>query len=201
MQLKLIIIGSILIATGIGAIIPIQMTFASESEWNSLLSWGHIKEINVYIESDFNPESEKIEIIKSVIESKLKDKENFFGWNEAITHISYKTETQIPTFKIINDTYKADVIIHLTEMESPNSNLGFTKYQLSNQTIESVSITLYDFDELDESEIEFLARHELGHAIGLGHTTNIFDLMYPSINIEFGLISIFDLNTLSELYQ
>ena len=201
MQLKLVIIGSILFASGLAAIIPVQMTFANESEWNSLLSWRNIKEINVYIESDFKPDTQKIEIIKSVIESKLRDKENFFGWNEAITHISYKTETEIPTFKIINDTYKADVIIHLTEMKPPDSNLGLTKYQLSNQTIESVSITLYDFDELDEGQVEFLTRHELGHAIGLGHTTNPFDLMYPNINIEFGLISMFDLNTLYELYN
>jgi predicted Zn-dependent protease len=201
MQLKPVVIGLILLSIGMATIIPIQMIFANESEWNSLLSWGNIKEITVYIESDFEPNAQKIEIIKSVIQSKLKDKENFFGWNEAITHISYKTETQIPIFTIINKTHKSDVIIHLTEMESSDPFLGLTKYQLSNQTIESVSITLYDFDELDDSQVEFLARHELGHAIGLGHTTNPFDLMYPNIDSEFGLISMFDLISLSELYN
>ena len=201
MQLKPVVIGLILLSIGMATIIPIQMIFANESEWNSLLSWGNIKEITVYIESDFEPNAQKIEIIKSVIQSKLKDKENFFGWNEAITHISYKTETQIPIFTIINKTHKSDVIIHLTEMESSDPFLGLTKYQLSNQTIESVSITLYDFDELDDSQVEFLARHELGHAIGLGHTTNPFDLMYPNIDSDFGLISMFDLISLSELYN
>jgi predicted Zn-dependent protease len=200
LQLKLVIIGLILLSTGITAIIPFQMTFANEFEWNSLLSWGNIKEITVYIDSDFEPDLQKIKIIQSVIESKLKEKENFFGWNEAITQISYKTETQIPIFKIINNTNKADVTIHLTEKNSSDSILGLTKYQFSNQTIKSVSITLYNFDELDNSQVEFLTRHELGHAMGLGHTTNPFDLMFPNIDNEFGLISMFDLIALSESY-
>ena len=199
MYFKIFIICSVLLVCGV-IVVPTQITFADEFEWNSLLSWGDVDKINVVINSDFDTDVQKVDIVKSVIESKSREENYFYGWNDAISYISEKEVKQIPLFNIVNNTQEPDVIIFLTEKKHHHMMSGFTKYIFSNQTIQKAHVTLYDFDELNEQEVEILTRHELGHVIGLGHTTNPFDLMSPILSLHYDLISMFDLITLSKIY-
>ena len=38
------------------------------------------------------------------------------------------------------------------------------------------------YDIMDTNKIETIAKHEIGHALGIGHSDLISDLMYPVIN-------------------
>ncbi|AJM93228.1 MULTISPECIES: matrixin family metalloprotease [Nitrosopumilus] len=60
---------------------------------------------------------------------------------------------------------------------------------------------MYDVDDMSYNEIEMVARHELGHALGLGPTTNPFDMVYSVIGKQHSLISMFDLYALLQIYQ
>lgn len=77
---------------------------------------------------------------------------------------------------------------------------GFTKYQLTDEKISKTVVTIYNFNKLKQEQIELVVRHELGHALDLEHTSNSFDLMFPLLNSEHKLISIFDLEMLLEMY-
>ncbi len=77
---------------------------------------------------------------------------------------------------------------------------GFTKYQLTDEKISKAVVTIYNFNKLKQEQIELVVRHELGHALDLGHTSNSFDLMFPLLNLEHKLIFIFDLEMLLEMY-
>jgi len=182
------------------AIILFPISFAHGFEWNSLLIWEEQESIPVAIMSDFDIEYDEIQTIKGVIESKKQDNQEFFGWNQAILFISEKTSTSIPLLKPTENIEEAKIIIVLTKSAGPKNMEGFTQYQIIDEKISQATVIIYNFDKLKQEEIETLVRHELGHALGLGHTTNSFDLMFPAIDLEHSLISIFDLQTLSEIY-
>ncbi|MHA7734657.1 matrixin family metalloprotease [Nitrosopumilus sp. S6] len=176
---------------------PISVSYGSE--WNYLMSWN-VDSINVVIESDFDVDDSKIDVIKSVIDSPTQHDGGFFGWNNAISFISEKTNTEIPQLHIVDEKVESDVMIFLTQNSGPDNTSGFTKYKTNNDSIEHVFVILYDIDSMEQNELEMVARHELGHAIGLGHTTNPFDMMFPVIDEQFSMISMFDLDALSQIY-
>jgi len=190
----------ILIVGIICAIILFPISLADGFEWNSLLIWEELESIPVAIISDFDIEDEKIQTIKGVIESKKQHNQEFFGWNQALLLISEKTRTNIPLLKITENIEEAKIIIELSKSDGPKNMEGFTQYQIIDKKISQATVIIYNFDKLKQESIEMLVRHELGHALGLGHTSNSFDLMFPVIDSEYSLISIFDLKTLSEIY-
>jgi len=176
------------------------MSAAYGSEWNYLMPWN-VDTINVVIESDFDVSSDTIGVIKSVIDSPIKQNNQFFGWNNAISFISDQMGTDIPQLNIVDDKKQSQIMVFLTQNPGPKNTDGFTKYKTNDSSIERVFVILYDVDSLEKSELEMIARHELGHAIGLGHTTNPFDMMYPVIDVQYSLISMFDLEALSQIYM
>lgn len=191
--MRLIIIGMIF------AIILLPVSISYGSEWESLLIWNESQPIPVAIVSYFAIEDEKIQIIKQVIESDKQVNQEFFGWNGALSSISEKTN--IPVLKLTENTKEAKIIIILSKFNDVDGIDGFTKYQLTNEKISKAVVTIHNFNELKQEQLELIVRHELGHALGLGHTSNSFDLMFPMLNSEHALISIFDLEMLSEMYM
>jgi len=176
------------------------ISFSNATEWNYLMPWN-VSEINVVIESDFDVDDYILDTIASVIESPIQNDDSFFGWNAAISFISQKTDTDISLLNIVDDKQESQIMIFLTQNPGSDNMDGFTKYKIENETIERVVVILYNVDEMEQNELEMVTRHELGHAMGLGHTTNPFDMMFPAIDAEFSMISMFDLGALSEIYR
>ncbi len=84
----------------------------------------------------------------------------------------------------------ADIILTFENnlMEKYDENyLGLTDYELGKDKIiekSFVEISLLKFDDqkISDGEIKSTIIHELGHSLGLGHSNNHLDIMYPYIS-------------------
>ena len=69
-----------------------------------------------------------------------------------------------------------------------------------NQILKS-NITVFDADNLSDTQISTILRHEFGHAIGLAHSSAPEDLMYPTIESNFPYISDCTISSIIHLYD
>jgi len=130
----------------------------------------------------------------------------YVGWQTAMTEVA-KTETElyIPAkFEVIKSNGgEGDIIIELTNQRNADGFSGWTNSiadESQNQILKS-RITIFAVDTLSQAEIETITRHEMGHALGLAHSTAPEDLMYPTIKTNFPYISECDLDAISLLYD
>ena len=89
-------------------------------------------------------------------------------------------------------------------MEKTNSEGydGYTNlFYDQNGKIQKALVKIYNVDELDDIQLKSIIRHELGHALGLGHTDAKNDLMQSIINMNHNTISLLDLQALARIYK
>ncbi len=104
-------------------------------------------------------------------------------WRKADDRINYTT---------VNSKRDADISVYFIEDlgERYNENyLGLTEYDMNrNKVIDhsKVQISLIKFGDevVSDGEIKATIIHELGHAFGLGHSENEYDIMYPYISSD-----------------
>lgn len=104
-------------------------------------------------------------------------------WRKADDRINYT---------IVNSKRDADISVHFIEDlgEKYNENyLGLTEYDLNRDKVidhSKVQISLIKFGDevVSDGEIKATIIHELGHAFGLGHSENEYDIMYPYISSD-----------------
>ncbi len=187
---------------------------------NTFHSWNVPQERTLYINL-VNPnviDNDKVQIIKDAILSEktvlLDDSlfhkampgsqsTYFLGWSGALKQASQTpTKFTIPTsFSISESSTNGDIAIILSTLESPDGYSGFTRSIVENNQILKSTITIYKADQLSSAELETIIRHEFGHAVGLIHSSNPYDLMHPTIETNYPFISNCDISAITHLYD
>lgn len=164
--------------------------------------------IQVIINAETSISAEKINAVKNAIMSENSftkgDKTFYEGWKGALIEVSkHSTRLSIPTtFNIIESNEPGNkIIITLTEAKDKYGDSGFTRTVVDHHRLVGANITIYDIDRLTVEEIITITRHEFGHALGLGHSTDPDDLMYEEIITTEPFISDCNINAITELYN
>jgi len=128
----------------------------------------------------------------------------FLGWAGAMS-AAKETDTlfAIPSnYTIINSSNgEGNIVIKFSNLMDTDGFSGYTRSVLDNGEILKSYITIYNVDELEASELATILRHEFGHALGLGHSTDPEDLMAPVILTDFPYISECNVDAMVLLYD
>ncbi len=203
--MKYLLLSSAVIITAI--IIPIESWAEYNHKWDELASWKEIKnnEIPILIIRDAKVSQKHVDIVEDVINSKEvinSEKKLFQGWNEGIKQISESHGVTIPILQVQSKLDSQDaIIIYLMEKIDINGYDGYTNLHYDkNGNIEKAFVKIFNVDELNENQLKAIVRHELGHALGLGHTNEKNDLMQSIIDMKHTAISLLDLQALARIY-
>lgn len=187
------------------------------------LSWrlveGSTITVNVLNADKYDPKV--LEVIKKTVlsEEELEIDNSFLrkgpkgttsimyeGWAGAL-NAAATTETSfyIPVnFEVITSkTGEGDITIELTNQRNADGFAGWTNSiadASQNQILKS-RITIFAVDSISTAALETVVRHELGHALGLAHSTATEDLMHPTIETNFPYVSDCDIDALQKLYD
>ncbi len=129
----------------------------------------------------------------------------YLGWTGSLKNAAelYTTKYPIPNnFDIIESKRgEGDIIILLSNLKDTDGYSGFTKSTVDGNEILKTHITIYDVNNLSESQLSTIVLHEMGHALGLAHSTAPEDLMYPTIETNFPYISECNISAIAALYN
>jgi len=130
----------------------------------------------------------------------------YVGWAGALADAAKSpTELYIPhKFNLIESQKgEGEITIKLTNMKNGDGYSGYTKSiadDVQNQILKS-EITIFEVDKLSKAQFETILRHELGHALGLAHSTATEDLMHPTIETNYPYISQCNIDAMISLYD
>jgi len=192
-----------------------EYTIDTAMPWR--LAEGDVLHVSILNANEF---PEATEIIKKVLsfeevikiegslhhtDSKESTTTYYNGWTGALKAASFeKTSLYIPiNFNIVEfGNEDADVIIDLTPFKSgnvysANTNIVNDKH---NQ-LHKVYITIYEVDQLSLNYIRMITTHEMGHALGLAHSTDPNDIMFPTLQTNHSFLSECNVKAIVELYN
>ena len=182
-------------------------------------SWDIPKERTLYVNivNSNIIDDDKVQIIKDTILSEktillddslfhkapLGSQSTYFlGWSGALKQASQTpTKFTIPTSFSISESSNGDIAVILSTLESPDGYSGFTRSTVENNQILKSTITIYKADQLSSAELETITRHEFGHAVGLIHSSDPYDLMHSTIETNYPFISNCDVSAITHLYD
>lgn len=130
----------------------------------------------------------------------------YVGWRGALESLSdIRTKYPIPLMlhTIATDEGDGHIVIRLSDLRSSDGYSGYTKSYVDeeNHQILKAVITIYDVDNISDEQLAIILRHEIGHGLGLGHSTAPEDLMAPKITTPYPYISECALDALIDLYN
>jgi len=141
--------------------------------------------------------------------SSTSDAMNYTGWNVLTNSILDPHNKQMPIL-IVNQEKDANIVITFTNNVDDTGHNAFGRTimkldQNDRTSLSSVQIFIFTTDQLYHSKLlQPVITHEMGHALGLQHSTSQKSIMYPKIvvmgNKPVGTIAKCEFDAMDNLY-
>lgn len=166
--------------------------------------------LRVYIQNVAALPDEKIQLVKDTISSKdtiqvddalthkapSGEKSTFYlGWSEVLENGLHHPISFVDS---IND---ADITLSMIRTKNMDGYSGWTESTTKGDEIVQSNITIFNAHNISDQDLSTITRHEFGHALGLGHSTDPNDLMSPTITTMIPYVSECDYAALVSLYK
>lgn len=153
-------------------------------------------QIPVVVQTSGSVDNSLAEIVKRQLDSEeyivVYGIKYYYGWNKVIDDVSNFTGINSPNLKVVDSVKNSNaIILTLTDKKSHDGYSGYTKLDIRDSKVYGATITIYEAGTQSRQALDALVRHELGHALGLGHL-DTEDALMTHVGIKSGMISMFD---------
>jgi len=155
----------------IAVLVAVPLVAAQTGESISYLGvkWDH-EPLKVYVAMQRGTEGYREDLLTA-----------FEDWSSALKDAS---GSDAFNFAIVEDRKQADIVVRVRKNTGFILGMAIIRDLRNDGIIDKVQITLAAENALglplDGADFRNIARHEIGHALGLGHSTNESDLMYEA---------------------
>ncbi len=147
------------------------------------------------VDNNYNTQ-ERIDHIEYTMIGKKVKNDSYAGWNQALNTLNGTA----PQFKLVENN--GDIQVNLVNYKSAKKYSAETNLESNIPRITSKGIiTIYSIEDLSLPELQMLMRHELGHSLGLRHSSDSTDLMHRIIPYYTSYISPANIQNIESLYN
>ena len=111
----------------------------------------------------------------------------YLGWQGALDNTN-STDIRL-NFNIDSYGGGGDIVITPTTRSHPEGFAGSASPVYLNGDINTVYITIYEIDKRTPNSVYSIVMHEMGHALGLGHSSAPEEVMHEKITTAYPYVS------------